>query len=91
MTEKEKKSKEPLEAFDALGQKIVLDAVVAAPYTRSMLLIGRIVKISPKTVKIRRLGHPSDSGEQKYHHEVVVISDNPATTMYVLQKDNPIA
>lgn len=83
----EKTTKEPIDALDALGQKIVLDAVVAAPYTKSMLFIGRVVKISPKTVKVRRLGKSDGWTEQKYHEEVVVISDNPATTMYVLQKD----
>ena len=84
MEEQKKTVKEEITARDALGQEILLDSVVAAPYTKSMLFIGRVVKISPKTVKVRRLGKSEGWTEQKYHEEVVVISDNPATTMYIL-------
>lgn len=91
MTEIEEKKKRvpkpPLEAKDALGQDIRLDAIVVAPYTTSMLVIGRIAKISPKTVKVRKLGSSNRWLLQKSHGEVVVIGDNPATTMYVIQHD----
>lgn len=89
VTEEKKKRvpKEPLIARDALGQEILLDQVVAAPYTRSMLLIGRIMKISDKTVLIRRLGKGDQWTERKRHEEVVIISDNPATTMFVIQNE----
>lgn len=92
MTEVEEKKKRvpkpPIEAKDALGQDLRLDSVVVAPYTTSTLIIGRVAKISPKTVKVRRLGSSATRWLlQKKHEEVVVIGDNPATTMYVIQHD----
>lgn len=77
-------------AVDAIGQEIHLDAIVAAPYTASRLLIGKVVKVRPKTVKIIRIDggtarHTWRSEWQKSHSEIVVISDNPQLTLYVLK------
>jgi len=77
--------KEPIVALDALGQEITLDAVVAAPQSRSSLFIGRVSKISPKMIEVRELG--AKSGTRKFHNEIVVIGNSPAATMYVLVHD----
>lgn len=71
-------------AFDAIGQEIFQNSVVAAPLSTSSLLIGMIEKISPKMVTIRGITAGRKYTVKKYHKEIVVISDSPAASMFVL-------
>ena len=71
---------------DRLGQVLAVGSIVAAPDSKSSLLIARVSSISPKQVKLEKLSGASSYGRPpyKYHNQVVVIDSIDETFLYML-------
>jgi hypothetical protein len=72
---------------DLLGRAIALDSVVAYPSSNS-LLIGRVVKINNKMIKVVNVTAKSEwsrRGVNKYPQDCVVV-DGSDVTMYLLRQ-----
>jgi hypothetical protein len=72
---------------DLLGRSITLDSVVAYPSSNS-LLIGRVVKLNNKMIKVVNVSAKTEwsrRGVNKYPQDCVVV-DSADVTMYLLRK-----
>ena len=74
---------------DKIGRIIEVDDCVAVSHNNS-LIIGRVAKINPKTVKVFPVDKIKSSwkkhtGYNKYSDDCVVL-DGPDITMYLLKK-----
>jgi hypothetical protein len=72
---------------DLLGRAITMDSVVAYPSSNS-LLIGRVVKINNKMIKVVNVSAKTEwsrRGVNKYPQDCVVV-DSADVTMYLLRK-----
>jgi hypothetical protein len=72
---------------DLLGRVITLDSVVAYPSSNS-LLIGRVVKLNNKMIKVVNVTAKSTwsrRGVNKYPQDCVVV-DGAEVTMYLLRQ-----
>jgi len=72
---------------DLLGRAITLDSVVAYPSSNS-LLIGRVIKLNNKMIKVVNVSAKSAygrAGVNKYPQDCVVV-DSADVTMYLLRR-----
>lgn len=64
--------------YDIQGKPIRIGAVVAVPYTRSMLALGRVERFTAKKVVVGGYGgqkYSKDVGGQFYPEEVAVLEE----------------
>lgn len=55
----------------------------------SRLVVGKILKLNPKMIKVRPIH--SRIAEHRYGYELLRVTDDPRTTAYILKNsDNPI-
>ena len=77
------------EATDRLGQTIKEGSIVAAPDSKTSLFIGRVIKITPKQLRLENLDNRAKgyrgSSPYKYHHEVVCLDQMQEIVMYLLK------
>lgn len=75
---------------DRLGQELKEGSVVVAPDTKTSMFIGRVLKITPKQVKLENLDKAKSQWRRhpyKYHHEVVCLDQMQATVLYLLSRN----
>ncbi len=78
---------EEIKHYDKLGKLINVGDCVAAPYNNS-LMISKVVKITPKMVKIKKFNTSSrswHSGEYSKYPTDLVILDGADVTAYLLK------
>ena len=68
---------------DIFGRKLAVGDFVAAPYWNSNLGVFSIIKLTPKMVRLRRIG--GSRGEKTAYPVDVVKVDGPEVTMYCLK------
>jgi hypothetical protein len=69
---------------DKLGQELQLDDCVAFPSSNS-LLIGKIVKLTPKLVRVAKLPAPNWRAEWNKYPVDIIKLDSAAVTMFLLK------
>ena len=72
---------------DIFGRQLQLGDCVVAPYYGKDLGVFRIVKITPKMVKIQRIG--SRGCSSAYPHHTVRV-EGPEVTMYLLKNSEKV-
>lgn len=79
---------EPIIHKDAIGQELALEDIVAMPISTSLLRIGRIKKISAKTIQLIEIDTKSTwrSTSRKYPSEVVKL-EGSYVTRWLLSKE----
>ena len=70
-------SNAPKVAYDRLGQELKIGTIIAAPYTNSCFVIGRVTKLTAKTVRFEDIDRKklnastSRPSYNKYQTEVI--------------------
>ena len=77
-------AKVPLQHLDLLGVSIEINDLVVYNYWNSQLTVGRVVKFTPKKIRVSKLGSTTSS-RSIYPADSVKITDEAAITMYVLK------
>ncbi len=72
--------------LDRLGQPIEVGSIVCAPDTKTSMFIGRVIKITPKQLRLENLDSAYKSEPYKYHKEVVCIDHMQETIMYMIKR-----
>lgn len=76
---------------DKIGQEVKVGSIVAMPETKSLLKIGRVLKISPKTLLIQDVNGTSSNSRwdesRKKHKEVICLDEMEATVMYLMTRN----
>ena len=76
--------------FDKIGQEIRLGSIVAAPNSKTSLVICRVTKLMPKKLRIEEVGNETKTYRpnwDKYHHEVICIDEMEHTVMYLMTQN----
>ena len=74
--------KNTIEHTDIFGRKLAVGDFVAAPYGNTSLGIFSIVRLTPKMVRLKRIGGRTE--KTAYPVDVVKV-DGPEVTMYCLK------
>jgi hypothetical protein len=72
-----------------MGQEVRVGSIVVAPDSKTSMFIGRVIKITPKQLRLENLDiAPSTYRREpyKYHHEVVCLDQMQETVMYLLKR-----
>lgn len=72
---------------DRLGQAIKEGSIVAFPISATMLGIGSVTKLSPKTIRVKEVDTKKRSWggtAQRYPGETVVLNEIPEMLMYLI-------
>lgn len=75
---------------DKIGQEVRLGSIVAAPNTKTKLIICRVTKLMPKKLRLEEVGSETKSYRpiwDKYHHEVICIDEMEHTVMYLMTQN----
>ena len=75
-------AKKPIEHFDIFGRLLQVGDVVAAPYWNSNLGIFSVVKLTPKMLRLKRIG--SRVEKTSYPRDVIKV-DGPEVTLYCIK------
>lgn len=70
--------------YDIVGAPIYENDVVAFLYYGHSMSVGRVEKLNPKMIRVRRIG--SKTYKSVYPHDCVKL-DGEAVTMYILKND----
>jgi len=71
---------------DKIGQEIRVGSIVAMPNAKTELKIGRVKKISSKTILCEDVNRTS-SQSRKRHTEVICLDEMEATVMYLMTRN----
>lgn len=74
--------KAPIEHTDIFGRKLQVGDFVAAPYWNTNLAVFAVIRLTPKMVRLRKIG--SRNEKTAYPNDVVKV-DGPEVTMYCLK------
>lgn len=74
--------KKTIEHRDIFGRSLAVGDFVAAPYWNRNLAIFSITKLTPKMIKIKRIGAKSD--KTAYPEDTVKV-DGPEVTLYCIK------
>ena len=74
--------KKPIEHYDIFGRLIQVGDAVAAPHWNRNLAIFSIVKLTPKMVRIKRIG---SNVEKTAYPEDTIKVDGPEVTLYCIK------
>lgn len=77
-------TKEEIKHTDIFGQELLVDDCVVFPSSNSMV-VGKVVKLNPKMVKVQKVGGKYASQWNKYPLDLVKVH-GPEVTMYLLKK-----
>ena len=69
---------------DIFGQELLVDDCVVYPSHNSMV-VGKIIKINPKMIKVAKVGSKNARESNKYPVDIVKVH-GPEVTMYLLKK-----
>jgi hypothetical protein len=87
-------SKAPKVAYDRLGQEMKVGTIIAAPYTRSCIVIGRITHLTAKTVRFEDIDRRVLTARNcrptynKYHTEVISLEKLGEEVVMLMLKQN---
>jgi hypothetical protein len=75
---------------DKIGQEVRVGSIVAAPNSKTSLVICRVTKLMPKKLRLEEVGAETRSYRpswDKYHHEVICIDEMEHTVMYLMTQN----
>lgn len=76
--------------YDKIGREIHVGSIVVTPYTASMTKIGRVVKITPKSVSCEDVNATTAkyrSSWLKAQAEVICLDDLEQLVMYMMTRN----
>lgn len=75
--------------YDKIGQEMKVGSIIAMPDSRSVLKIGRIQCISPKTILAIDINSESsyNRGSRKRHQEVICLDEMETTVIYLMTRN----
>jgi len=82
-----------IKAYDRLGQELRVGSIIAAPHTRSAIVIGRITKITPKMICFEDIdrkplkAQSASPTQHKYHTEVICLDTLEETVMFMMTRN----
>lgn len=80
-------------AFDRLGQEMRVGSIIAAPYTRSRIVIGRVTRMTDKMLRFEDIDRNTGTAQSsrptynKYHNEVICLDEMEATVMFLMTQN----
>lgn len=80
-------------AYDRIGQEIKVGSIIAVPYTKSKLAIGRVTSITPKKVRFEDIHRIHGSSQEarptynKYQSEVICLDNLDETVMFIMTQN----
>ena len=84
-------SKEEILHFDRIGQKIEIGDIVAAPVSKSSLMVGRIKSMGEKMATLTSITQGRNQIPvqriRKYKDQIIKLSDIEETVLYLLRRD----